>query len=111
MSRLIFYGLIGFFVEVVFTAIWMMVDPKYDRAWTLHGLYLALVFSYVRNINLHDGTFLFEITRLAIVTSYSCVRLLDLLLGIHDWFHIATINACPWNYTGYTTYNVNGLIT
>lgn len=111
MSKLIFYGLIGFFVEVVFTAIWMMVDPKYERAWTLHG-YTSLWSFPMYGISIYIMEHMFLKLRdwplLARIIVYVCwTYIWEFTTGAV----LRQFNACPWNYTGYTTYNLNGLIT
>jgi len=111
VSKLIFYGLTGFFVEVVFTAVWMMVDPKYERAWTLHG-YTSLWSFPMYGISIY----IMENMFLTMQNWSLLVRVVVYVCWTYFWefttgFILRQFNACPWNYTGYTTYNVSGLIT
>ncbi|XP_065060313.1 transmembrane protein 229b-like [Rhopilema esculentum] len=111
MSKLIFYGLVGFFTEVVFTAVWFMVDPKYESAWTLHG-YTSLWSFPMYGISIY----MMENMFLHLRDWPLALRILVYVCWTYAWeFSTGVIlrqfNACPWNYSDYTKYNVAGLIT
>eukprot|EP00794_Sanderia_malayensis_P019872 gene19872-21814_t len=111
-SKLVFYGLVGFFTEVVFTAIWLSVDPKYDKkGWALHG-YSSLWSFPMYGISIY----IMEIMFLCLKDKPLFLRILVYVCWTYTWefstgFLLRQINACPWNYDGYTTYNLYGLIT
>lgn len=112
VSKLIFYGFCGFFTEIVFTAIWYVVDRKYTRSWQLHGctslwsfpIYsLSILFLEKLAFHLEDRLVLPIRVFIYVVWTYIWEFSTGLVLTQFD--------ACPWNYTEYTTYNIKGLIT
>ena len=110
-SKLMFYGLIGFFTEVVFTAVWMFIDPKYEAAWTLHG-YTSLWSFPMYGISIY----IMENMFLRLHDKPLLIRIIAYVCWTYTWefttgMILRQFNACPWNYSGYTKYNVNGLIT
>lgn len=112
-SKLMFYGLCGFFVEVLFTATWYFVDSaRYHHGWKLHGCTSVWSFPiygfsfYVVEkmfIALDDKTSIFLRGLVYLVWTYIWEFSTGLLLR--------QFNACPWDYNGYTYFNVMGLIT
>lgn len=111
VSKLMFYGLIGFFTEVVFTAVWMFIDPKYEAAWTLHG-YTSLWSFPMYGISIY----IMENMFLRLHDKHLLIRIIAYVCWTYTWefttgMILRQFNACPWNYSGYTKYNVNGLIT
>ncbi len=110
-SKLVFYGLVGFFTEVVFTAIWLFIDPKYEYGWTLHG-YTSLWSFPMYSISIY----VMEIMFLHLKNKPLILRILAYVCWTYTWefttgLILRQINACPWNYSSYTRFNLFGLIT
>ena len=110
-SKLFFYGLVGFFTEVVFTAVWLFIDPKYERGWSLHGYTSLWSFPmYGVSIYIMENMFLYLKDRslfLRVIVYVCWTYIWEFSTGIL----LRQFNACPWNYSEYTKYNVYGLIT
>ena len=47
LSRLFFYGMLGFFTEVSFTALWYILDSSYNYGLDITWLYLFVVVSHL----------------------------------------------------------------
>ena len=107
-----FYGLIGFFTEIFFTATWYLVDPSYNYGWKLHGCTSLWSFPmYGISIYILERISLFLKPKLILP-----LRAIVYLAWTYLWeyscgFLLRKFNACPWDYHGYTTYHVHGLIT
>ena len=111
-SRLVFYGMCGFFIEVVFTGVWYIVDPKYNYGWILHATTSLWSFPiYSVSIYVFEKLYIMFRKRL-----YLPFRILMYVLWIYTWEYssgqvLRYFNACPWNYAEYTNYHLHGLIT
>lgn len=111
-SKLMFYGLCGFFTEVVFTAVWFFFDTKYDHGWKLHGCTSLWSFPIY-------GISIYILERISLfIKPYLILpfRILVYIAWTYLWefstgLLLRQLNACPWNYEDYTTYHVHGLIT
>ena len=111
-SKLIFYGLCGFFTEIVFTAVWYFVDSSYKYGWTLHGCTSLWSFPmYALSILVLEKMFLMlkdkVILPLRVVLYVAWTYAWEFSTGLF----LRHFNACPWNYEAYTNYNIMGLIT
>lgn len=110
-SKLMFYGLNGFCFEVVFTALWYFVDPAYNHGWKLHGSTSLWSFPMYG-----IAIFMIEIIYKSINDKVVLpLRMIIYIAWIYTWeyscgYILRIFDACPWNYTDYTTYHVNGLI-
>ena len=112
-SRLILYGLCGFFAEVMFTATWYFIDSaKYRHGWKLHGCTsvwsfpIYAVSSYVVErmyLSLKDRTNMVLRGVIYVIWTYAWEFSTGLILR--------QFNACPWDYTEYTHFHIMGLIT
>ncbi|XP_047132543.1 transmembrane protein 229B [Hydra vulgaris] len=111
-SKLIFYGMCGFFVEVLFTAVWYLLDPKYAYGWTLHGCTSLWSFPiYSISTFVTENLYIFLKPKIPLP-----LRIFVYILWTYLWEYstgsiLRLFNACPWNYESYTTYHVHGLIT
>lgn len=112
-SRLILYGLCGLFAEVMFTATWYFVDSaKYRHGWKLHGCTSVWSFPiYSLSSFAVERMFLFLDGRVPLL-----VRGLIYVVWTYMWEFVTGLvlrqfNACPWDYRGYTHFNIMGLIT
>lgn len=112
-SRLILYGLCGLFAEVMFTATWYFVDSvKYRHGWKLHGCTSVWSFPiYAVSSFVVERMFLFLNGKTSVV-----VRGVLYVLWTYIWEFVTGLvlrqfNACPWDYRGYTHFNIMGLIT
>ena len=112
-SRLFLYGLCGLFAEVMFTATWYFVDSvKYRHGWKLHGCTSVWSFPiYAVSSFVVERMFLFMNGRVAFL-----VRGLIYVMWTYLWEFVTGLvlrqfNACPWDYRGYTHFNIMGLVT
>ena len=112
-SRLILYGLCGFFAEVMFTAAWYFVDSvKYRHRWKLHGCTSVWSFPiYALSSLVVEQLYLFMNGRVPLL-----MRGFMYVIWIYFWefatgLVLRQFNACPWDYRGYTHFNIMGLIT
>lgn len=112
-SRLFLYGLTGLFAEVMFTATWYFVDSvKYRHGWKLHGCTSVWSFPiYSISSYVIELMFLHLDGRVPLI-----IRGIIYLVWTYMWefmtgFLLRQFNACPWDYTDYTYFNVMGLIT
>lgn len=112
-SRLILYGLCGFFAEVMFTATWYFVDSaKYRHGWKLHGCTSVWSFPiYAVSCYVVERMYLFLNDKTTLV-----VRGFIYVIWTYIWEFLTGLllrqfNACPWDYTEYTHFNIMGLIT
>lgn len=112
-SRLFLYGLTGLFAEVMFTATWYFVDSaKYRHGWKLHGC--TSVWSFpIYSISSYVIELMFRYLdgRVPLI-----IRGIIYLGWTYIWEFMTGLilrqfNACPWDYRGYTYFNVMGLIT
>jgi uncharacterized membrane protein len=111
--KLILYGLTGLFAEVMFTATWYFVDSvRYRHGWKLHGC--TSVWSFpIYSIS----SYVIELMFLSMNGKVNLfIRGIIYLLWTYLWefttgLILRQFNACPWDYTEYTYYNVMGLIT
>ena len=111
-SKLMFYGLCGFFCEVVFTAAWYFFDPKYNHGWKLHGCTSLWSFPiYSISIYILEKISLYLNSRIALP-----FRMIVYIAWTYSWefstgLLLRQLNACPWNYEDYTSYHIHGLVT
>lgn len=111
--KLVLYGLTGLFAEVMFTATWYFVDSvRYRHGWKLHGC--TSVWSFpIYSIS----SYAIELMFLALNGKVNLFfRGIIYLLWTYLWefttgLILRQFNACPWDYRGYTYYNIMGLIT
>lgn len=114
-SKLMFYGLNGFFLEIVFNAAWYFFDPKYSHmggGWKLHGSTSLWSFPMY-------GISIYILERISKVVKPHLVlplRALVYVMWTYLWeyscgYILRKFNACPWDYHDYTTYHLHGLIT
>jgi uncharacterized membrane protein len=112
ISRLFFYGMLGFSTEVMFTALWYVLDSKYNFGWALHGCTSVWAFPiYAISMYAIEKMFLSLHTKVPLA-----VRGLVYLSWTYIWefttgFLLRQFAVCPWDYHDYTTYHVMGLIT
>ena len=112
LSRLFFYGMLGFSTEVMFTALWYVVDTKYNFGWTLHGCTSVWAFPiYAISMYAIEKMFLSLHTKVPLA-----VRGLAYLSWTYLWefttgYILRQFAACPWDYHGYTNYHIMGLVT
>ena len=110
--RLFFYGMLGFSTEVMFTALWYLLDSKYNFGWTLHGCTSVWAFPiYAISMLVIERMFVSLQTKVPLA-----VRGLVYLVWTYLWefttgLILRQFAACPWDYHEYTTYHVMGLIT
>ena len=111
-ARLCFYGLCGFFCEIVFTASRYFLDSKYSYGWTLHGstslwsfpIYAISIFILERmSVYLRPKVWL----PVRVVIYVAWTYLWEFSTG----YVLTLLGACPWNYDGYTNYHIMGLVT
>lgn len=110
-SKLMFYGLIGFFTEIVFTALWYVVDPVYDYGYKLHGCTSLWAFPMY-------GSSIYALEKISLALKPNVIlpfRVIVYVAWTYFWeytwgYVLRMFNACPWDYHGYTTYHVHGLI-
>lgn len=112
-SRLILYGLCGLFAEVMFTATWYFIDSvRYRHGWKLHGCTSVWSFPiYAISSFAVERMFLFLNGRVPLV-----MRGFIYVVWTYMWEFVTGLvlrqfNACPWDYRGYTHFNIMGLIT
>ena len=112
-SRLILYGLCGFFTEVMFTATWYFVDSaRYHHGWKLHGCTSVWSFPiYAVSSLVVERLYLFLNGKVSLL-----VRGIIYVKWTYFWEFVTGLilrqfNACPWDYRGYTYFNIMGLIT
>ena len=112
-SRLILYGLCGFFAEVMFTATWYFCDQtRYTHGWKLHGCTSVWSFPiYSLSSYVVEKLFLALNGKVPLF-----VRGFIYLAWTYFWEYstglvLRQFNACPWDYTEYTYFNIHGLIT
>lgn len=111
-SKLMFYGLIGFFTEIVFTALWYLIDPSYNHGWKLHGCTSLWSFPMY-------GISIYVVEKISAAIKPKVIlpfRVVVYVAWTYLWeytcgYLLRLFNACPWDYHGYTTYHVHGLIT
>ena len=111
-SRLFFYGMLGFSTEVTFTALWYLLDSRYNFGWTLHGCTSLWSFPiYAISIFAIERMFISLRTKQPLA-----IRGLIYLLWTYVWefstgYLLRQFSACPWDYHDYTNYHIMGLIT
>lgn len=112
-SRLILYGLCGLFAEVMFTATWYFVDSvKYRHGWKLHGCTSVWSFPiYAVSSFAVERMFLFLNGKTNLVVRGFLYVLWTYIWEFTTGLVLRQFNACPWDYTGYTHFNIMGLIT
>ena len=111
-SKLMFYGMNGFFLEIVFTAIWYFVDPAYNHGWKLHGSTSLWSFPIY-------GISIYVLERISEAIKphvFLPIRAVIYIMWTYLWeystgYILQKFNACPWDYKDYTTYHLHGLIT
>lgn len=113
VSRLILYGLCGLFAEVMFTATWYFVDSvKYRHGWKLHGCTSVWSFPiYAMSSLVVERMFLFLNGKTSLVVRGFLYVLWTYVWEFFTGLILRQFNACPWDYTGYTHFNIMGLIT
>ena len=112
-SRLILYGLCGLFAEVMFTATWYFVDSvKYRHGWKLHGCTSVWSFPiYALSSLAVERMFLLMNGRVPLLLRGLIYVLWTYLWEFFTGLVLRQFNACPWDYRGYTHFNIMGLIT
>ena len=110
-SKLVFYGLNGFCFEIVFTALWFFFDPAYNYGWKLHGSNSLWSFP-MYGIAIYVIEIIYKAMRDKFVFP---LRMIVYIAWIYIWeyscgYVLRMFDACPWDYTDYTTYHINGLI-
>ena len=112
ISRLFFYGMLGFFTEVSFTSLWYILDSSYNYGWTLHGCTSMWSFPiYALSMFVIEKMFLALHSKLPLI-----VRGFVYVLWTYFWefstgLILRQLGACPWDYRDYTNYHFMGLIT
>lgn len=113
VSKLILYGMSGLFVEVMFTATWYFVESeRYNYGWKLHGCSSVWSFPiYGISCLIVEKMFLAMDGKIPLL-----LRGVVYLAWTYVWefstgLLLRQFNACPWDYNGYTYFNVMGLIT
>jgi uncharacterized membrane protein len=111
LIRFVIYGLLGWCVEIVWTASREKITGV-QGDWKLRGTtYLWMFFIYGGAM-----AFLFEPVHNALRPLAWPVRGLVYVVGIFaveygaGWLLRRTTGACPWDYTGRSRWQVNGLI-
>ncbi|EDO39093.1 predicted protein [Nematostella vectensis] len=112
-SRLILYGLCGFFAEVMFTATWYFVDSaKYRHGWKLHGCTSVWSFPiYSLSSYVVEKMFLCLDGKVHIFIRGFIYLVWTYLWEFSTGWILRQFNACPWDYSDYTYWNIMGLIT
>lgn len=112
VSRLFFYGMLGFSTEVMFTALWYIVDSKYSYGWTLHGCTSVWAFPiYAVSMYAIEQMFLALQTKISLAVRGLLYVLWTYLWEFTTGYILRQFSACPWDYHGYTNYHIMGLIT
>jgi len=111
-SKLMFYGLNGFFLEIFFNATWYFVDPAYNYGWKLHGSTSLWSFP-MYGISIYIMELISQAIKPRVVLP---LRALVYVMWTYLWeyscgYVLRKFDACPWDYQGYTNYHLNGLIT
>lgn len=110
LIRFVIYGLLGWCMEVVWTASREKLTGK-QAGWALRGttyLWMFLIYGLIAP--------LFEPAHNAIRPWPWPIRGVLYVTGIFaieyatGWLLRRFTGACPWDYTGYTRWHVNGLI-
>ena len=112
-SKLMLYGMSGFFIEVMFTATWYFVDSAtYSHGWKLHGCSSVWSFPiYGLSCLVVEKMFLSMDGKVPLL-----LRGVVYLVWTYVWefstgLLLRQFNACPWDYEGYTYFNIMGLVT
>eukprot|EP00111_Clytia_hemisphaerica_P007898 TCONS_00022942-protein len=111
-SKLMFYGMNGFFLEIVFTAIWYFVDPAYNHGWKLHGSTSLWSFP-IYGISIYVLEKISDTIKPHVLLPF---RAVIYIMWTYLWeystgYILQKFDACPWDYKDYTTYHLHGLIT
>lgn len=111
-SKLMFYGMNGFLLEIVFTALWYVVDPSYNHGWKLHGSTSLWSFP-IYGFSIY---FLEKISDIIEPHLVLPLRAIIYVMWTYLWeyscgYLLRFFDACPWDYKDYTTYHLHGLIT
>lgn len=112
VSRLFFYGMLGFFTEVTFTALWYVLDSSYNYGWTLHGCTSMWSFPiYALSMLAIEKMFLALHTKVPLILRGLVYLSWTYLWEFSTGYILRQLGACPWDYKGYTRYHFMGLIT
>lgn len=110
-SRLSFYGLCGFFAEIMFNGAWYFFDKNYNFGWTLHGSTSLWAFPiYSICIYMHEQIFMLTKHKINLFFRAFLYATFTFIWEYSTGAVLKYFNACPWDYTEYTYYNVHGLI-
>ena len=106
LIRFIIYGLIGFLTEVIFTGMGSLVSGS----WYLTGhtylwmfpIYAMAIFLEPLHDRIRESPWL--------VRGFIYVGAIFIIEFFAGWLLNMTIGFCPWDYTGRTSFSVNGYI-